>query len=222
MDENQLMWSFAIFGAVIAIGIPLAIAQGRKRMNVWTATLKSLGYAVRMVDGLTHASRYIRSGVNPTIFTPFSRSFESAVISIYDCGVVRVAQQPSEGKQELRTMFTVCEMSVHHKFSNVFLKSKREGFPDAFWKPDFQGMEAIGLEGDFDKYFSVLTEKSKNADALIFLTPTTMEGLIKRGADFDIEVAENKLFIYSSSTERSVEKLKAMNSLAEYLVQLSR
>lgn len=218
MDENQLMLSFIFFGLIVVIGIPLSILQGRKRMDAWNDAIKKLGYSVRLVNGLTFDSRYIRGEINPTILTPRSRSFENAILSIYDCSVSRAVPQPSGGKQELRTIFTVCEIVVSHQYSNIFLKSKQQGFPDALWKPDFKDMEEIGLEGDFDKYFSVLTEKYKNSDALVFLTPNIMEELIKYGADFDIEVAENKFFIYAS-IERSIEKLRAMNFLAEYLIK---
>jgi hypothetical protein len=222
MNENQLMLSFIFFGAIIAVGIPLAFFQARKRMAAWNDAMKKLGYSVRLVNGLTLGSRYIRGGINPTILTPRSRSFQNAILSVYDCSVSRVVPQPSEGKREIQTIFTVCEIVASHQYSNIFLKSKRNGFPDELWKPDFRDMEEIGLEGDFGKYFSVLTEKYKNSDALVFLTPDIMEEFIKHGADFDIEVAENKFFIYLSPIDRAIDKLIAINALAEYLVKLAK
>lgn len=62
----------------------------------------------------------------------------------------------------------------------------------------FSGGQKFELEGDFNKYFSVLAPKGYQRDALYFLTPELMQALVEYGKDYDFEIVDDNLYIYKS------------------------
>lgn len=59
------------------------------------------------------------------------------------------------------------------------------------------GGQTISLEGDFDNYFTLYGPKGYESDARYVFTPDLMVLLIDETGDFDVEIVENKLFVYS-------------------------
>jgi hypothetical protein len=57
--------------------------------------------------------------------------------------------------------------------------------------------QRLSLEGDFDRYFRLYVPNGFERDALYVLTPDLMALLIDETGDFDVEVIDNKLFVYS-------------------------
>jgi len=52
------------------------------------------------------------------------------------------------------------------------------------------------LEGDFSRYFELTVPQGYERDALYLLTPDLMALLIDEGADFDVEIIDDELFVY--------------------------
>ena len=219
MDEQTFMIVISAGFIFLAVAIPFLLLQGKKKMDAWSDAAKKLGYTFRGFGGATGDSRFTRGCTQPLILAPKSRKFNDATITIYDMSVVEAYPPPGPWQNEMRTAFVVCEIVASHNFSDIFIMSKRKGFPGMKWAPDLHDMEPISLEGNFDKYFSVYTQKYKNSDALVFLTPDAMHVFIDNSADFHIEVAKNKFFIYAIDISRNPQVLEGMNSLAEHLVQ---
>jgi hypothetical protein len=94
----------------------------------------------------------------------------------------------------------------------------------------FQRSQAMSLEGDFDRYFTLYAPREYERDALYVFTPDLMALLIDRVAQFDVEIVDNWLFFYSRQpfdfSKRSVHRkvaaltrlvgFKAMNQTAAY------
>lgn len=57
--------------------------------------------------------------------------------------------------------------------------------------------QVLSLEGDFDKYFTLYAPKEYKRDALYVFTPDVMTLLIDMASKFDIEVIDDKLYVYS-------------------------
>ena len=58
--------------------------------------------------------------------------------------------------------------------------------------------EKLSLEGNFDEYFTTYTPDASKREALYVLTPDLMTVLIDNSRQFDIEVIDNKLYVYSN------------------------
>jgi len=59
--------------------------------------------------------------------------------------------------------------------------------------------QILSLEGDFNKYFTLYAPKEYERDALYIFTPDLMSLLVDELAQFDVEVVENKLYVYSKT-----------------------
>ncbi|MCS5725417.1 hypothetical protein N1028_05860 [Herbiconiux sp. CPCC 203407] len=62
----------------------------------------------------------------------------------------------------------------------------------------FDKEQRLGLEGDFDSHFTLYCPKGYEADALYLFTPDVMARFIDSVAQFDVEIVDDHLFLYSS------------------------
>lgn len=63
----------------------------------------------------------------------------------------------------------------------------------------FKKEQALALEGDFNKYFTLYCPKEYERDALYVFTPDLMALLIDEAAPFDVEIVDDWMFVYSSA-----------------------
>lgn len=61
----------------------------------------------------------------------------------------------------------------------------------------FAGRQQLGLEGDFDRHFTLYCPEGYEADALYLFTPDVMARFIDRAAELDVEIVDDHLFLYS-------------------------
>ena len=61
-------------------------------------------------------------------------------------------------------------------------------------------VQRLSLEGDFDRWFHLYAPIKYRADALYFLTPDVMASLIDTASDFNIEIIDDTLVCFTSST----------------------
>jgi hypothetical protein len=62
----------------------------------------------------------------------------------------------------------------------------------------FDNSQILSLEGDFDKYFTLYAPKEYEQDALYVFSPDLMSMFIDQSSQFDAEIVDDKLFIYST------------------------
>lgn len=62
----------------------------------------------------------------------------------------------------------------------------------------YQSTQKISLEGDFDSYFTLYAPEGYNKDILYLFTPDVMAVLIDYGKDYDIEIINQTMYLYSS------------------------
>ena len=63
----------------------------------------------------------------------------------------------------------------------------------------FHKDQALKLEGDFNKYFTLYAPKDYERDALYIFTPDLMALFIDNVAALDAEIVDNKLYVYSNA-----------------------
>ena len=61
----------------------------------------------------------------------------------------------------------------------------------------FDKDQRLGLEGDFDRYFSLFCPDGYEADALYLFTPDIMARFIDNAAALDVEIVDDWLFLYA-------------------------
>jgi hypothetical protein len=61
----------------------------------------------------------------------------------------------------------------------------------------FDRAQRLSLEGDFDQHFTLYCPAGYERDALYMFTPDIMARFIDRAAEFDVEIVDDRLFLYS-------------------------
>lgn len=73
--------------------------------------------------------------------------------------------------------------------------------------------QRIKLEGNFDQYFAVYNLEKHQIDTLTLLTPDVMQLLIEKARGYDIEIVENKLYLYHHGILSSAGQFESLFSL---------
>ncbi|GAA1790172.1 hypothetical protein [Agromyces lapidis] len=58
--------------------------------------------------------------------------------------------------------------------------------------------QRLSLEGDFDRSFALYCPEGYEADALYLFTPDVMARFVDAGADLDVEIVDDRLYVYAS------------------------
>lgn len=83
---------------------------------------------------------------------------------------------------------------------------------------DFHRDQMVQLEGDFNKYFKFYVPKEYEIEGLEIFTPNIMAQLIDKSKYFDVELINNRIYIYAKNYVDTRQKLLALHQLVETLV----
>ncbi|RYX78966.1 hypothetical protein EON76_04625 [bacterium] len=82
-------------------------------------------------------------------------------------------------------------MVLDAKHNNAF--SRFTNLPEIFAKD-----QILSLEGNFDSFFTLYAPKQYERDALYIFTPDVMVKLIDLGKEYDMEIIDNYIYLYSA------------------------
>ncbi|MFF2496544.1 hypothetical protein [Agromyces sp. NPDC058064] len=57
--------------------------------------------------------------------------------------------------------------------------------------------QRLSLEGDFDRHFTLYCPEGYETDALYLFTPDLMERFVDAGGDLDVEIVDDRLYVYA-------------------------
>lgn len=103
------------------------------------------------------------------------------------------------GKNSQTHNYGYMQLTMPRRLPHMVLDAKKNNF----WKMSnlpkiFNKDQVLSLEGDFDNYFTLYAPKEYERDALYVFTPDVMQHLIQHGQEFDMEIIDDQLFVYSS------------------------
>lgn len=106
------------------------------------------------------------------------------------------------GKNQQTHRWTYVRIKLTRRLPNMVLDARANNFfgrlsnlPDSFNKG-----QTLELEGDFNKHFKLYAPKEYERDALYVFTPDVMAAVIDAGKNYDMEVVDDNLLLYSRST----------------------
>lgn len=123
------------------------------------------------------------------------------------------------GKNRTTVTFGVVRLKLPRKLPHILLDSKKNNFFILTNLPgNFTSDQKLQLEGDFNNYFTVYAPLNYQRDALYILTPELMAILVEKGEEYDFEVVDDNLFIYTSiqlnfgrkNMQKTVERMTAI------------
>ncbi len=128
----------------------------------------------------------------------------------YDTGSGKSRQTHHWGYVRIKLARRLPNMVLDAKSNNFF--GVISNLPDSFSKG-----QKLGLEGDFDNYFTLYAPEEYKTDALYVFTPDVMTAVIDSGKSYDMEVVDDNLMIYSGShfSLTSPDELTSLLAIAE-------
>ncbi len=98
-------------------------------------------------------------------------------------------------------------LKLPRRLPHMVLDAKKGNFLGMSNLPvSFKKAQKLQLEGDFDKYFTLYCPKEYERDALYVFTPDIMAMMIDLGAKYDVEIIDDKLFLYGNGRIRRFNK----------------
>lgn len=116
------------------------------------------------------------------------------------------------GKSKTRHHYIVTEISLPKMLPHIFIDNRGN---DSFFNPEvltsFNDSQLVKLEGDFPKSFNVYSVTGHHIALLTLLNPGFMNSLLNFNDKFELELLDDKAFIYLSDayvyTEQSIMRV---------------
>lgn len=89
-------------------------------------------------------------------------------------------------------------IKLERMLPQMILDAKSNNFLGTNLPVRFSRDQVLALEGDFDRYFTLYCPKEYERDALYVFTPDLMARLVDEAAQFDVEIVDDWMFIYSA------------------------
>ncbi|MCL2037795.1 hypothetical protein FWG95_02210 [Candidatus Saccharibacteria bacterium] len=120
------------------------------------------------------------------------------------------------GKNQQTYTYSYVAIKLPRRLPHLFINSKKNMI-----NPQISGykVEKLKLEGDFPKTFVVYAPPQYRVDALQVLAPNVMASLLDHGWQYDYEIIDDWLYIFSGSY--SFNSKKTMQSLLESAARLA-
>ncbi|MBG6238577.1 hypothetical protein IWX78_001549 [Mycetocola sp. CAN_C7] len=191
-----------LFGGLMAFGAVMILSQFRLPRwgtRLWSDRVRLSRFAER------NRARYTAARETP--WRPgmiFGRGERRRIFDVLDfthphrLRVGNLAYQkplPKGGAEQ--HLWGFVEVSLPRRFPHIVLDSlSNNGLRGRQLENPYAGQGAVTLEGNFSQYFRLTCPPGYERDALYLLTPDLMVVLLDEGADFDIEILDDVLFLY--------------------------
>ena len=127
------------------------------------------------------------------------------VLAFSDHGVAEIGNfqyTTGSGKNSHTYKKGFLRLELPRRLPHVVLDAKSNNFLGKFsnLSSAYKGSQRLSLEGDFDKYFTLYAPDSHKRDALYVFTPDVMQAMIDAAHEYDAEIIDNNLYLYSGSS----------------------
>lgn len=118
--------------------------------------------------------------------------------------VGEVYSEYGQGRSRRAHIFAYLTFPLPQNTPNMLLDGKKNNF-SAFGMNmsnlpvAFDGDQVVSLEGDFDKYYTLYAPEGYGRDVRYIFTPNLMEMLIHESSNIDLEIIDNKMYVYFST-----------------------
>lgn len=210
-----LLIIFSVIGILAAWGVARYIETNRlkKRFKLYRfATANGFEYTPKIAidnESLWSLNRSQDVPVllhqNGMIFTSggHSKKMEDRLVKPNVFEMANYYYVTGHGKNQQSHDWGYIRVSLRRKLPHIVLDAKKNnagifGISLSNLPQTFNSDQTLSLEGDFDKYFTLYAPKQYERDALYIFTPDLMALLIDQSAQFDVEIIDDALYVYSS------------------------
>lgn len=189
-------FSVASLGPVVLIGTFIVIIWQSLRSST-KRRAKLYKFALR--NNLTYLVDAGNPGYAGMIFdNGHSRQVDDALVFSDGTEIGNYTYVTGSGKNQRTHKWAYARLKLARRLPNMVLDARGNNF----WKfsnlsDSFDRSQTLALEGDFNNYFTLYAPKQYERDALYVFTPDVMAAMVDYGQEYDIEIVDDELFIYS-------------------------
>lgn len=100
------------------------------------------------------------------------------------------------GKSRMTHSYGVMEIGLTKAVPHIFIDSKKNNWFSGETLDVFRAQDMVELEGDFNDYFRIFAVKDYAMEVLTLLNPAFMQSLIENATRVEIEMIDDRAFIY--------------------------
>jgi hypothetical protein len=154
-----------------------------------------------------------------------SRVINHALVfnDIYNSQIGNYSFTTGSGKSSKQHSYHFAVFDLPRHTPHMLLDAKNNNFLGMFSNlpASFSGDQKLSLEGDFNDYFTLYAPKQYEKDALYIFTPDVMQAVTTYANNFDIEIIDNKLYLYTQ-TDLNLTSKTTLESLQSVIHVLAK
>ena len=183
---------FAAIPVALVVGIALLAHRIQKRQQTKV-------YKFAVANGLTFSAHTASTGLKGMIFEQgHSRQLVAALLFPDGTQIGNYQYTTGGGKNRHTHSWGFARVQLSRRLPHMVLDARANNLFGKFSNlpSSFRG-QTLSLEGDFDKHFTLYAPKQYERDALYVFTPDVMAAMIDAGRDYDMEVIDDQLMLYT-------------------------
>ena len=196
---------------ILAVGAAfLALSALNSRM-VWKrrcrisrfASSNGLVFAMRS-GGPSYPGAIFNLGNNQAVteqlFSIDTKQFDTSQLGQRQLDIGNYRYTTGSGKNKKTHTWGYVAIKLERKLPHMVLDARSNNFLGTNLPTSFSRDQILKLEGDFDRYFTLYCPRQYETDALYVFTPDLMALFIDEASQWDAEIIDDWMFLYSSGT----------------------
>lgn len=194
-------WVLAIIVAIAAYQVYRYAAYYKHARLARFAATNNLSYDIGF-QGAAHEGLIFRTGHSRHTSEVLADYHET-----YGFEMANYQYETGHGRSRRTHGYHYIMLKLPRKLPHIVLDARKNNFLGMSSLPvSFKNAQKLQLEGDFNKYFTLYCPKKYERDALYIFTPDIMAMMIDLGAKYDVEIIDDKLFLYGKGRIRRFNK----------------
>lgn len=119
---------------------------------------------------------------------------------LYNAEIGNYSFTTGSGKSSKIHNYGYLMFEIPRNVPHMLLDAKDNNFMGMFSNlpTTFRNNQSLSLEGDFNNFFTLYAPKEYETDALYIFTPDVMRVVIENAKTYDIEIIDNKVYLYTA------------------------
>lgn len=184
------IWAFIISGLIMLTMVSSAHSRKQRIRMERFAALNNITYRQNIPSGNPAGMIYNHG---------HSRTVDQVLIFPSGFEIGNYHYTTGSGKNKSTHHWGYVHIELPRRLPHMVLDAKQNNFLSLVSNlpTGFSRSQVLSLEGDFDTYFTLYAPETYKTDALYVFTPDVMAALIDNGRDYDIEIVDNSLNLYT-------------------------
>lgn len=192
-------------GSLRSFFVPLAVIA--PTLLIWWVTYRNeMLHRARLYTFAIRNGIHMVSGVHPEYAGMIFNNGESGQIveALQFTDGIEIGnydRMKNTGSRRMNDVWAYVKIKLVRSLPHMVLDAKaNNALKISNLEQSFDRSQILGLEGNFNEYFTLYVPKQYERDALYVFTPDVMAAVIDSGRQYDIEIVGDELYMYAQGS----------------------